>query len=190
MFTAVHFCGRVVKVRTAHHSIPLDDVSRRVRYCAPFVGAQIAHPTRNNSAPGAGRSQAGWSYVEVLIATVLLALALTPALESLQTSVLGAAIHEENATNSQRLAGRLEELLTEPFTDLDAAAAAAGSPNAPTTYSDGAGTKGRRLVYLSRYDGDNADADNDPFTGTDAGLLWIKVEIENTIMSLETLIDE
>ena len=92
-----------------------------------------AHNSGNPMVRRAHYSQTGWSYVEILIATVLLALALTPALEALQTSVLGARIHEENATNSHRLAGRLEELLAEPFKDLDAAAAAAGSPNAPTT---------------------------------------------------------
>jgi Tfp pilus assembly protein PilV len=134
--------------------------------------------------------QRGWSYVEVLVATVLLALALAPALEAMQTALLGAAIHEEHAIHQQRLASRLEQLLAQPFNDLDAAAAAAGSKDVPTTYSDNAGTKGRRLVFLSRYDGDNADGDDKPFTGTDAGLLWIKVEVENTVISLETLFNE
>ena len=32
--------------------------------------------------------------------------------------------------------------------------------------------------------------EGDPFTGVDAGLLWIKIEIENTVQSLETLINE
>jgi len=134
--------------------------------------------------------QRGWSYVEVLIATVLLALALVPALEATQTALLGAAVHEQHATDRHRLSARVEELLAQPFVDLDAAATAAGGPTVATTYSDGVGTASRRLVFLSPYDGDNADADNDPFTGTDPGLLWIKVEIENTVIALETLINE
>jgi len=135
-------------------------------------------------------SQRGWSYVEVLVATVLLALALAPALEAMQTALLGAAIHEEHAIHQQRMSARMEQLLTQPFSDLDAAAAAAGSEAVPTSYSDSAGTKGRRLVFVSRYDGDNEDGDDKPFTGTDAGLLWLKVEIENTVIALETLINE
>ena len=43
------------------------------------------------------------------------------------------------------------------------------------------------LVYLSLYDGDNADADDDPFTGTDADLLWIRVEIDGSVLSLQTV---
>lgn len=175
------------RVRRAHHHTRVNAASRRVRYCAPFSGAQIAHPTRIRAAH---RLQNGWSYVEVLVATVLLALALSPALEALQTSLLGAAIHEEHAVHQQRLATRVEQLLAEPFVDLDEAATAAGSEAVPTSYSDSVGTKGRRLVYLSRYDGDNADGDGKPFTGTDAGLLWIKVEVENTVLSLETLIND
>ena len=50
------------------------------------------------------------------------------------------------------------------------------------------GTPYRALVYLWRYDGDNADADNDPFTGIDPELLWMKVEIENSPLSFETLL--
>ena len=134
--------------------------------------------------------QRGWSYVEVLVATVLLALALVPALEAMQTALLGAAVHEEHAIHQQRLASRLEQILAQPFSDLDAAASAAGSEAVPSTYSDSAGTKGRRLVFLSRYDGDNADGDDKPFTDTDAGLLWVKVEIENSVIGLETLINE
>ena len=65
------------------------------------------------------------------------------------------------------------------------------SPTAPSpAYSDAAGTPDRRRVFLSRYDGDDDPADGDPFTGVDAGLLWIRVEIEGTNLSLERLRDE
>jgi hypothetical protein len=33
-------------------------------------------------------------------------------------------------------------------------------------------------------------ADNDPFTGTDAGLLWIRIELEGTGYAIETLTSE
>jgi hypothetical protein len=60
----------------------------------------------------------------------------------------------------------------------------------PAPYSDSAGTKSRRLVYLARFDGDNADADNNPFTGTDSGLLWVRVTIEDSPRALQTVIFE
>ncbi len=45
----------------------------------------------------------------------------------------------------------------------------------------------RRLVFISRYDGDNADTDDNPFTGTEADLLWLRVEIEGTASALQAL---
>jgi hypothetical protein len=79
----------------------------------------------------------------------------------------------------------MEEVLARSFAELAAEEVAAGG--APSAYSDGAGAPDRRLVLLSRYDGDNADGDDDPFTGKDAGLLWVRVEIEGTDHVLETL---
>ena len=49
------------------------------------------------------------------------------------------------------------------------------------------GLPGRLVVYLSPYDGDNADADDDPYTGTDPDLLWIGVEIEGSVHQLQTV---
>ena len=42
-------------------------------------------------------------------------------------------------------------------------------------------------MYVTGYDGDNLDGDNDPFTGADPGLLWIRVEIENTRFAYQAL---
>ena len=43
------------------------------------------------------------------------------------------------------------------------------------------------LVYLSLYDGDNLDGDNNPLTGADPDLIWIRVEIEDSVQSLQTV---
>ncbi len=137
------------------------------------------------------RRDAGASYVEILVATAILAVALVPAVESLRTGVQGAEISASRAELHFRLTGRMDELLGEDFADLDAEAVALGSPTAPSpAFSDAAGTPDRRRVFLSRYDGDDDPADGDPFTGVDAGLLWIRVEIEGTNLSLERLRDE
>jgi prepilin-type N-terminal cleavage/methylation domain-containing protein len=132
-------------------------------------------------------NQYGLTLVEVLVAVTLLAILLIPAMRALQTSVTGADVHGDLASAHFRLTSRVEELLAEPFVDLTDAAIAAGAPTTETTYSDTAGPPGRLIVYLSLYDGDNADTDNDPFTGTDSDLLWIRVDIEDTVHTLETI---
>ncbi len=131
--------------------------------------------------------QSGLTLVEVLITMVLLTVLLVPAMRALQTSITGSTVHSELADNHFRLTSRMEELLAEPFADLAAAAAAAGAPTVATSYSEPAGPPGRLIVYLSQYDGDNADGDDDPFTGTDSGLLWIRVEAEDTVHDLHTI---
>lgn len=133
------------------------------------------------------RYQNGLSYVEVMLATVLLVITLVPAMQALQSGIQVSTVLESNTVDQFQLTGKLEEVLAQPFGSLDAAATVAGNQNTITSYSDGVSSTNRRLVYLSRYDGDNADADNNPFSGIDDGLIWIRVEIENTTQSIETL---
>ena len=139
------------------------------------------------SGAGKPRRETGFSYVEALLAVAVLALALVPALDALQTAFTGAAVHEELLGRQQSIATRIEEVVAEPFASLDEAAQAAGSETAASSYSDPAGPN-RMAVFLSRYDGDNADTDNDPFTGTDEGLIWVRVAMEDTIHELTTLV--
>ena len=124
------------------------------------------------------------------MATVILAIALVPAVDALQTGLAGAEIHESHVVQHYRMLGKLEEVLAEPVWLLDFRALGAGSPSVATTYSDPGGSEYRRLVFLSRYDGDDADKDGDPFTGGDEGLLWVKVEVENTTHVIETLVSQ
>jgi prepilin-type N-terminal cleavage/methylation domain-containing protein len=131
--------------------------------------------------------QYGLTLVEVLVAMALLALLLVPAISALQTTTVGANVHRDLATDQFRLSSRLDELLAEPFAELEAAAIAAGAPINETSYSETAGAPGRLVVYLSRCDGDNADSDNNIFTGADDGMLWIRVEAEGTVHSLQTI---
>lgn len=134
---------------------------------------------------------AGFSYTEVLIATFLIAIALVPALESLYSGIQGSDIHAALSDQHFRLIGKLEQVLARPFGELQQEADAAGGPSIIVgDYSDAAGSDARRLVYLARYDGDNADNDNDPFSGVDQGLLWVKVQIEATDRVIETLIHQ
>jgi type II secretory pathway pseudopilin PulG len=127
-------------------------------------------------------SQSGLSYIEVLVATILVALSLVPAVEALRGGIFGASVHEAAAADHYALMAKMEEVLAEPYPLLDTAAVAAGSESTPASYSDSAGAPKRRLVYLSRY-----DADVPGFTATDTGLLWVRVEFESRPGALRTL---
>jgi len=133
------------------------------------------------------RREAGFQHVEILIVVVLVSLALVPALEALTTGIQAAGIHGTLVEDHYHVRGKLEDVLAQPFAELDAEAVALGDPTAPSSYSDAVATPRRRLVRLARYDGDNADTDGLPFTGGDEGLLWVQVELEGTAHVLETL---
>ena len=130
--------------------------------------------------------------MELLIATLLIVIMLVPALDAMQSGIQGSGIHTQLAQNQYRMISKMEETLALPFTELLTEADLVADPTVliPEPFSDAAGTASRRLVFLARYDGDNSDADDDPFTGTDAGLLWVRVTIENSPRSLETVIVE
>jgi len=136
--------------------------------------------------------------MELLVATLLIAIMLVPALDAMQSGIQGSGIHTQLAQNQYRMISKMEQTLALPFAELLTQADLVADPTVlipaplsrPDLYSDTAGTESRRLVFLARYDGDNADADDDPFTGTDAGLLWVRVTIENSPRSLETVIVE
>ena len=157
-----------------------------------------------NARPVSLFCQQGISYVEVLVAIVLVAITLVPALEALQSGIKGADIHEDYVVDHYRLVSKFEEVLAKPFGTLLNESALAGSYTTETAYSDTAGAVKRRIVYLSYYDANNSDGDGDPFTISDAdsdgdnnpytgtdvdiGLLWVSAEIEGTVHTMETLV--
>jgi type II secretory pathway pseudopilin PulG len=134
-----------------------------------------------------GRRQSGFSYVEILVAMSLIAVALVPAMNALRAGVSATTVQETQLTLHYTLTGRMEQVLAEPFAALSNAAGVAGDEKTPSSYSDTAGSNPRVLVYLSRYDMDNADADGNVFTGGDDGILWVRVAIEGTPLDLQTL---
>ncbi len=132
--------------------------------------------------------KSGFSYTEVLVAIFLITIVLIPAMESLLSGVQGSGIHASHARQYYRLSGKMEQVLARPFTELaQEADTAGGSTVIINAYSDDPGSNDRLLVYIARYDGDNADADNDPFTDVDNGLLWLMVEIEGWPDTLHSL---
>jgi hypothetical protein len=132
---------------------------------------------------------AGLTYVEVLIAMVLIAVTLIPAMDALRPAAAGAGFNETRTIRHYHLTAMLEEVLASPFAELDAEAVDISDPTvASVNYSDPVAQADRRLVYLSRYDADNADGNGNPFdAGMDEGLLWVRVEIEGTDQAIEGL---
>jgi hypothetical protein len=129
--------------------------------------------------------QSGFSYTETLLAVTVLGLAIVPALDALHGAFTGSAVQRDVVIWQQQLATRLEGVLAEPFAVLEAAA---GDETVPSAYSDAAGSADRMLVYVSSYDADNADGDDDPFTAKDAGIVWVRVAFANAPYALETVI--
>ncbi len=128
------------------------------------------------------RRQRGLSYVEVLIAVAIVAVCLAPATDALREGLRAAGVQRSHTVNQQRLRARMEEVLANKFATLDAAAMAAGNNPAATVaaYTDAAGSADRLLATLYRYDGSAP-------TASDTGLLWVKVAIEGSNLSLDTL---
>jgi len=131
--------------------------------------------------------QSGLSYIEVLVATLLIAVALVPMMEALGPGLQGSEIHRERAEVHFALTGKLEAVLAQPFDDLDAAAAAAGDYKIATSYSDLAAAVPHE-VFIWRYDVDNADNDNNEFTGGEDDILWVRVATVDALTDLQTLI--
>lgn len=134
------------------------------------------------------RREAGFSYLEAMLALFVLSLVLVPALDGLNTGVTAFSQQAKIVVDHYWALGKLEEVLAEPIARLDTAALAAGDVTTPTAYSDPLGAPNRRLVFLARYDGDDTDGDGDPFSGADAGLLFVRVVVVSGDSELSTLV--
>ncbi len=131
--------------------------------------------------------ESGFSYIEVIVATLLITVALVPMMEALGPGLQGSQIHRDRAEINFVLGGKLEQVLTEAFDDLDAAATAAGDYKIATAYSD-LGAAVPHEVFIWRYDVDDADGDGDVFTGGEDDILWLRVATADGSRDLQTLL--
>ena len=136
----------------------------------------------------------GFSYVEVLAAIILIGTCLVPMLNGLYSMSTGPAILEERLVNRLALQAKMDEVLKDSFQTLNTTAITAGSILTPTTYSDIITSSDNRQiirkVYMAFYDADNLDNDNDPTTGADPTLLYIKVAIDEEVDYLTSLVSQ
>src|ERR1700690_2127020 len=96
--------------------------------------------------------QPGFTYIEVMLSVVLLAVLLVPALQALQTGVNGGAT-PAMAAKPPTLSAKMEEVLSKPFYDLYAQTYVTGGNTTAVNvaYSDAAGAN-QRVVAIYRYD--------------------------------------
>lgn len=137
------------------------------------------------------RSQRGLSYLEVLLATIVLTISLGPLLSAMQSNNQTTRIDAELTRQRNHAISVLEKTLALPLaTLLDEAAIVGAYDVLSDRYSDAAGSEPRAQVFLAAYDANNADGDNNPFTGAEANVLWVNVKIEDTRFELTTLVSQ
>lgn len=118
-----------------------------------------------------GARQRGFSYVEVLVSVILLAVLLVPALQALQSGIRDGAT-PSMAARPPLLRAKMEEVLSNPFPELYAATYVAGAntTGVDATFSDTVGATDRRVVVLYRY-----DVSTKALSAGDTGLLYVSV---------------
>ncbi len=130
----------------------------------------------------------GYAYLEVLIAAVVLSVALVPASDALREVVSHTQQQRDLLSINYNTQALFETVLTNPYTTL-AAEISVGSPVA-SRFSDPAATLHRRIVYILPFDADNADSDDDHFTGAESNLLQIQIVSENTGIEFITVMSQ
>ena len=126
--------------------------------------------------------QRGFSYVEILLSVVLLAILLVPALDAVQTAVMGSQNGATVLARELALRDYMERVLARPFAELYERTYAQGgnSPGVNAALSEPEGTADRRNVVLYRFDA-STPAVNGPDKGrtqADSGLIYILVYYE------------
>lgn len=118
-----------------------------------------------------GARQHGFSYVEVLVSVMLLAVLLVPALQALQSGIRDVAT-PSMAARPPLLLAKMEEVLSNPFPNLYAATYVAGgnTTGVNATLSDAVGATDQRVVVLYRY-----DVSTKALSAGDTGLLYVSV---------------
>ncbi|MBP6675829.1 MAG: hypothetical protein KA185_11180 [Vitreoscilla sp.] len=128
------------------------------------------------------RRQRGFAYVEALVATALVLLALVPMLDALSNATLNSQALADAASRDARLRAKVEEVLSKPFAVLNAETYVAGA-NTTTAVSaalsDPVGSP-RRIVIVYRWDGT-------ALTASDVGLVRVRVAWEHGGLGLDVL---
>lgn len=145
----------------------------------------------HNEAPTMVARTKGYTYLEVLVALLVFAIALVPAMEAMQSSLggirqSGAATTTRDVSDEQAAINKMERLLALDTATLSASPS--GVSTAHGTLSDASTTVPRCLVYTSWYKPEEAlEADRFVSVST-SKLLWVKVAVEGGGASAVTLV--
>lgn len=122
------------------------------------------------SRPRPQRHRSGFSYIEVVLALLLLGVCVAPAVDAVKNAVAAPQIAEDAARALLCVNSHVEKILAEPYQNL--LNAAGDITVASTTYSLAADADcPARNVYIARY---NPDA-TPSFVASDTGLLYLTV---------------
>ncbi len=127
----------------------------------------------------------GFSYIETLLALVLLMVLLVPAMDALSSALQGSATSAPE--RALRLREKMEDVLSRPYSELYAATSFLDTTTTiKTAYSDPAGSANRRVVVFYRCTTTTAHS----LTMSNTGLIRVKVyfEADGSSNALETLV--
>jgi Tfp pilus assembly protein PilV len=123
---------------------------------------------------------AGFAYIEVLVAVLLLALCALPAANAVRNGLNAADAAPKRAAALRCMRDKMEAVLAEPYDNL----LAAQNGNQPTSYSENAGGGCvERRVYIDVYRQDGSGS-----TASATALLRVDVVSPDTSYSFTTLV--
>lgn len=133
-------------------------------------------------------AQRGFSYAEVLLSVMLLAILLVPALQALSNGIIGSSTSNSIAARQLNLRSKMEEVLSNPFGTLYAETYKSGGntiTSVSSSLSDASGATDRRVVVFYRF-----DAATNTLSTNDTGLLFVSLyyEAEGSANALNTLV--
>jgi hypothetical protein len=133
-----------------------------------------------------GGAQRGFSYAEILLSVVLLAVLLVPALQALTSGIAGYS--GAQAPRQLDLRNKMEQVLSKPFKQVYAETYKPGgntTTSVSSTFSDASGAAARRVVVFYRY-----DIDTKALSSDDTGLLYVNVyyQADGSTNGLNTLV--
>ena len=134
---------------------------------------------------GHKHSHSGYAYLEVLIAALVLSIALVSASDALREVVRHTQQVRTLMQTNYSAQALLETVLTKPYTTL-AAELSVTAPEA-SSFSDPVATPQRRIIYILPFDADNADADDNHFSGAESHMIRVQVVSEQNGVEFTTV---
>jgi Tfp pilus assembly protein PilV len=146
----------------------------------------VIHSCQISRAKYDSSNQYGFSYMEVLLSVVLMAVLLVPAMQALDNAISGGS--NNFAARQLNLRNKMEEVLSKPYNSLyDQTSVSGGNTTSSisASLSDASGATDRRVVTIYRY-----DTASNALSATDTGVLYVSVyyEADGSTNALNTLV--